>query len=409
MNAEQFQNLLQKHVVPMFPGSRIEPAPVAVHASKRNATLRDPIHIIVRWPKTKECQCHLIRAQFFAPSDAALIHEVIANLHRTAALFGTPFFDDLINPAIRQTVASMVAPDCADLVSDLLRQMEQWSEETYEGRPISAAIGVDPTTATTGQVTIGEMFQEQFGVVVANGLESFLTVAQDGSLIGYEPFPAENPDGRMFAPLRFTCLAHWARDSRIGLALTRTGEILVLKDGEMLFAKRRGAWRHFTHGSLVKRARLKKSFPRDLTAAIQETCLDVSFARTGGGIGVVRSSRAQKFIAAEIVNEKDMVGSQSVKGRFLKRIIGKKRFYELDRRLRQDLVAVDGSTILDHVGKILAVGAIINIKAGSEGGGRLAAAKTLGKYGLGVKISSDGEIVGYRTIDHKLRLWFAFG
>ena len=44
-----------------------------------------------------------------------------------------------------------------------------------------------------------------------------------------------------------------------------------------------------------------------------------------------------------------------------------------DRRLRQELAAIDGATVLSFEGDVLAVGAIVKIPGGSAGGGRLAA------------------------------------
>ena len=63
---------------------------------------------------------------------------------------------------------------------------------------------------------------------------------------------------------------------------------------------------------------------------------------------------------------------------------------------RESIVAMDGATILDYRGKIIAAGAIVQVEAGSEGGGRLAATKTLAKYGQAIKISNDGEIRGFK-------------
>jgi DNA integrity scanning protein DisA with diadenylate cyclase activity len=71
-------------------------------------------------------------------------------------------------------------------------------------------------------------------------------------------------------------------------------------------------------------------------------------------------------------------------------------FYKLDRRIRQDLLAIDGALILDHRGNIIAFGEILEVGAGSEGGGRTLAAKTLSDYGLGIKVSADGPITAYR-------------
>ena len=86
----------------------------------------------------------------------------------------------------------------------------------------------------------------------------------------------------------------------------------------------------------------------------------------------------------------------------VKLIVGRK-FQELDRKFRQELIAIDGAVVVDYDVKILAVGAIIKIEAGSSGGGRLAAAKTLSNYGISIKISNDGSIQGFKMDRNKLR------
>ena len=67
-------------------------------------------------------------------------------------------------------------------------------------------------------------------------------------------------------------------------------------------------------------------------------------------------------------------------------------FQDTDRRLRQEILGIDGAVVLDSTGKFISAGAILRLEAGSEGGARLAAAKTLSNYGISIKISVDGEI-----------------
>jgi hypothetical protein len=52
--------------------------------------------------------------------------------------------------------------------------------------------------------------------------------------------------------------------------------------------------------------------------------------------------------------------------------------------------------LLDYKARIIAGGTIVKVKAGSDGGGRLAAAKTLAKFGRSIKLPSDGEIRGFK-------------
>jgi hypothetical protein len=56
---------------------------------------------------------------------------------------------------------------------------------------------------------------------------------------------------------------------------------------------------------------------------------------------------------------------------------------------------MDGATVLDHTGMILAAGAIVEVPAGSVGGGRLAATRSLARFGAAFKVSQDGPVTLY--------------
>jgi DNA integrity scanning protein DisA with diadenylate cyclase activity len=67
--------------------------------------------------------------------------------------------------------------------------------------------------------------------------------------------------------------------------------------------------------------------------------------------------------------------------------------------MRQELLSMDGATILRHTGEVVTAGAIVRVPGGSSGGGRRAAAMQLSKLGLAIKISEDGPISGFRNRD----------
>jgi len=181
---------------------------------------------------------------------------------------------------------------------------------------------------------------------------------------------------------------------RVALSLNRGGEILLFRDGRLHFALRSGRWSFLPHEPIL--AQMRTPHDNDVRRAVYETCLDASFARTGACIGIVSSSRAAQ-LSKVVVKKGDYVKKEkSIKSRTIARIIEDKKFHELDRRIRQELVSIDGATVLSHKAEVLAVGAILRITKGSEGGGRLAAAQALGELGLGIKISQDGGIKGYR-------------
>ena len=163
-----------------------------------------------------------------------------------------------------------------------------------------------------------------------------------------------------------------------------------------------------------------------LKEAIYLSSLDVAFARTGGCLCCLRKENeeaalkhidikdiliedfyykklAQSYDLFDIVESDDinentieystaLTTPDYIKVNTLRKMIGGKKFHELDRKFREELLGIDGATIIDHEGNIIAVGAIVQIDAGSNAGGRLAATRTLAKYGVALKISMDSTI-----------------
>jgi hypothetical protein len=204
--------------------------------------------------------------------------------------------------------------------------------------------------------------------------------------------PGENA---AYSPHRFSAIANWCNTTnRVALALNRNGEILLFKDKKLQFAKRRGTWQFYSHDPVLRQ--FGYGLSNRLKEAIYETCLDVSFARTGGCIAVVGSTTASRL--PEYVNPDDIIDqTRTTKTSLLSKAIRRDTFPAIDRRLRLELVSMDGATIIGHQGNVLAAGAIVKVPSGSSGGGgRRAAARQLSRLGLGIKISSDGPVTGFR-------------
>jgi hypothetical protein len=180
------------------------------------------------------------------------------------------------------------------------------------------------------------------------------------------------------------------------VTLNRNGEILIFKENSLVFAWRRGRWRHFAHPPILQQMRTVKD--KALRACIYETCLDVSFGRSGGCIGVVLDKH--KPLLKDIVNKADRIEKgdsrkAQVITQFLDQTEHNRMFTNLPRRLRQAMAAIDGALVLNHKGEVLAVGAIVKVESGSDAGARKAAARALARMGFGVKISADGGVVGF--------------
>ena len=134
-----------------------------------------------------------------------------------------------------------------------------------------------------------------------------------------------------------------------------------------------------------------RRFGKTLTLSMTEAFFSLEYAgklynlETLSSVEALYSQPYEQFLQSE----------KCFKVMALRKIIAGKPFHMLNRRLRQEIVSMDGATIVDADGTIIATGAILKIEAGSEGGGRLAAAMTLAKYGISIKISQDGTILGF--------------
>jgi DNA integrity scanning protein DisA with diadenylate cyclase activity len=125
--------------------------------------------------------------------------------------------------------------------------------------------------------------------------------------------------------------------------------------------------------------------------------MDVSFRRTGGMFVLLR----RKSALHDVVRLGDAVGDpgrNEVDAEF-DRAVRKATLQSTPRIVLAELASLDGALVLSNKGEILAYGAILQPKkkgriTGTERS-RSKAAIGASKYGLAVKISSDGDITVY--------------
>lgn len=398
MNAQELQQLAIDHLLPFFSGANIEPQAVASTPREQCIAFTGPCTIGFKVNKDDAERLQLRRSQPFQKDTPGVITEknvveaFVNVLRDIQSGLDATYREDLLATLPRRVVGKAIGAAGADsTILATLDQFSNWSTRLYEGHQITAAIGFVPND-NTQSVSLQEVWKHDFSAVITNGHDTLLTANEAGHVLGHVAIPMP-PGIPSFAPYRLAPIAEWARDGRLAVVLNRVGEILVLKDRKLVFARRSGAWHFLTHDAVL--TQIARPDNTDIRRAILETAIDVSFARSGGCIGVVTSTNRAKWREV-VVNEDDYVQTgNSTKASTMQRLVNGRPFQDLDRRLRQELVTVDGATVIDHHGEVLAVGAILKIPGGSTGGGRLAAAKALSVLGLGVKISQDGGIRCY--------------
>lgn len=440
MEKEQFVEFLKNNILSIFTGSEI--------VGEEESSTKDSLvamgsggSLCVKLRKTDEFRIVIKRLQPFKNFEVRLVRSIMTELLNiyNSGDFGVNYSDVLQQHVIEKAICQSVSEVSYQTILTIVNEMTKWGNRTYEGQ--RALFGflicnIKAPKTVNKNLHITKILGENFGAVLADGVNTCLKISSDGYLLNYISIP-DSKDQDIIAPYSYIDMASISTGSRVGVSLSDTGDILLFHDKNLVFAKKCGTWSRYSHEEIIDRIADKTSEIADLTRkAIYLSALDVSFARTGGCVVHLdkdQEPNALKHIdASDILIEKyfdlkqEQMQDQSfftlndksvdkvtfndniskekcTKTANLIKVINGRKFHELGRKLRQEMLSIDGATIINNEGEIIAVGAIILIESGGFSGGRLAASKTLSKYGVSLKISADGQIQGYKMDRHKLR------
>lgn len=432
MEKQEFYKVVNKLILPLFTGSVIEgeeessPRDNEVAFDKRNTLLIKP-------SKADEYRLILKRGQPFQPFEVNLLKSILGELDQISALGlqEQSFTKVLQENAIEKAICDSICDgDSSKSMFGIINHLENWSARTYEGNRVAIGIILNLSSeAPENSLGYDEVMNQDFFSLLSDGEKSYVEFDKKGDLLGYVQLDKVKKVP-CIAPCAYEMIARYCNERRIGIVLTTYGDLLIFKNRNLLFAKRLGSWNIYSHEEVIQLLSNRGSYSlKDIRRSVYYTALDTSFAYCGGCLvylnkdGVlgalshinahdilnekyylmkrdIEIENAQKTgnkkILATVENqycesyEDFLAQNKCIKARTIKKIIGNRPFHELSRKLRSEIVGMDGATVVDSDGTIVAVGAILKIEAGSEGGGRLAAATTLGKYGVSIKISQDG-------------------
>lgn len=290
--------------------------------------------------------------------------------------------------------------DLGEIFGDLRRLAEQ----TYENKSLAFGCIIEPRNST--KPIESALFPRDFlgrkrYRALSDGYRTAYRVSGHGALLGFVELPGSGSKGSRYYPEWCEDLAAASGKRRLALALTRQGDLLVLDNGHLTFTYRFGRWQYWNHSHLVdlirNAARVQKVAPSQLSGVVRSiyrAALDVSFRRSGGLFVLLRSRKNLR----SIVRRGDALDDQErdpLDATF-DESLGTVRAQTMSRCLLAELAALDGAVVFANTGQVLAHGAILdprrkgNIK-GSEGS-RTKAAIGASRYGLALKVSSDGDI-----------------
>jgi len=441
MNKEGFAKFLQNNILTLFTGSEI----VGEDAStNREGIVAQGANgsVLVKFHKSDNYRFVIKRVQPFKQFEMNLIKTIIQEYDELySSGIKNEHLERLQTYTIEKAVCKAISRNGSRTLLELIDLMSHWGQRTYEGNNLDLGFIVTAQKmpkSTNPNLHLSKIMSQDFSALLTDGIDTCIELSSNGYLVNYITIPPVKTDIAQ-APYDYLKMANLCTGAKVGVSLMRNGDLLIFKDRSLVFARRSNKWLCYSHDEIINKISERSGEGgADIRRAIYFTALDTSFTKNGACIVHINKEETDNVL--KHIDEKDLLiekyynakkdqkvnlsffydadeqrsqektyeeflkEPENIKLVTLKSMIMGRKFQDLDRKMRQELVSIDGATIIDPDGQIIACGAIIKIEAGSSGGGRLAATKTLAKYGVALKISADGFIEGFKMDRQKLRV-----
>lgn len=411
INKDEFKEFVKDLIFPLFTGLSILEEDLPIPKNNRDklvTTCKDKGDTILRLMPEKDAKfvVSIQRSQKFNKSEIELIRRLLKHANEYG-LYQVDYKKELVDFIHNKSVAETLSTTADKSILEIINIFMSLSQETYEGHHISYAVAISEEEVGNSEIYFKDIIKEDFGKTLTNSIDSLLCLDKNCMLLSHmqiESIEQNSEFKQCYYPLRFEKLANRSLTKKLlVIVLTRDGEILIFKEGNLIFSRRRGIWTYYLHDILIKQMGIIRN--QEVKKSIYSTILDASFSKGGACIAVVNS----ETYLQDLYDKKNFIGNNEdspLKSKCCYCLILNSektlKFNQLPRILRLEFSSMDGAVLLKTNGDIIAIGAIINIKDGEiSEGGRTAAARKLAEKGIAVKVSNDGYIRAFKKKDKR--------
>lgn len=316
----------------------------------------------------------------------------------------------------------------ADRIASVIELLRVAALSSYESRPISTGVlllatPTDPCRPGMRTSTHAPAYAEYLTAIksfyrLADGVRTVFLANAEGRLLdiidverwGTQVYPHQAVHVPCAEPYRAHARAT-LQQGHVCAVLTPSREIKLFAEGAELFTFRSGAW-HLLDLQAKFRLWAEAVGDEALAMRIFQTALDLSDAREGALFVVAREPDgpvSQLIAATDRLDRPAAVAARAggVSRRDLLHLLERRSVTDLDPSVFAALASLDGATVIDVSGGLLAAGAILRHPPDGEfdpenvEGARTTAALAASRYGPVLKISEDGII----TFFERGRVW----
>ncbi|MGH9239248.1 MAG: hypothetical protein ACRD3G_14500 [Vicinamibacterales bacterium] len=316
----------------------------------------------------------------------------------------------------------------ADRIALIIEMLRVAALSSYENRPISTGVLLLGTTADPVQpgvppTSVVMSYDESLArsksfFRLAEGVHTLHLASAEGRLLNIIDIRRwasgarhNSLTPRAFQPHARATLQH----GHVCAVLSPSREIKIFAEGTEMFTFRGAAW-HLVDAQAKYRLWADAVGNEPVAARIFQTARDLSDAREGALFVVVREPDVAVSQLVPTADRLDLPirelderedGSEAPTRRHLLHLLERRTITDLDPSVFMGLAALDGATVTDRSGRLLAAGAILRhppsqqLDAGAVEDARTTAAMGASQFGPVLKVSEDGVI----TFFDRERVW----
>jgi hypothetical protein len=306
----------------------------------------------------------------------------------------------------------------ADRIAAVIEVLRVAALSSYENRPIATGVMLlgtadDPCRPGIPRPSAPSYAESLTGIKsfyrLADGMRTLFLTTTDGALldiIDVERWGAEAcADARLTAPCAKTFQAHaraTAQDGHVCAVLSPSREIKIFAEGAQMYTFRGARW-HLLDLAAKYRLWADAVGNESLATCLFQTALDLADARDGALFVVVRDpEQVSRFVATadrlDVPTPTPAVSDRPSRRDLLHLLEGRSAT-DLDASVLHGVASLDGATVVDRAGRLLAAGAILRhpllegvAEDSAVEGARTTAAVAASRYGPVLKVSEDGII-----------------
>lgn len=437
-----YDSLLQSALRQFFERATFDAEPTATGATDARLAIEpsaNPAALIIRWfgtrytlrvPTRWPFTAHEVRLAQAIGFVLAARYRAIQNpriLAERVDLFSGAIEDRYVGAFLDpRSYAIDTRESRADRIASIIEMLRVAALSSYENRPISTGVlllgtSADPMRPGVPPTSVVVSYDESLARIksffrLAEGVHTVFLASSEGRLLNiidirrWASGTRQNSlTPRAFQPHARATLQH----GHVCAVLSPSREIKIFAEGTEMFTFRGAAW-HLVDAQAKYRIWADAVGDEALAGRIFQTARDLSDAREGALFVVVREP---DVAVPQLVAPADRLdlpirelddGSEGPSRRHLLHLLERRTITDLDPSVFMGLAALDGATVTDRSGRLLAVGAILRHPPSQQldaGGGvegaRTTAAMAASQFGPVLKVSEDGIL----TFFDRERVW----